>query len=33
MHPLSSFCHKVLTALYGNDTPSEQRLVRLDDEA
>jgi len=33
MHPLSSFCHKVLIALYENDTPFEPRLVRLDDEA
>ncbi|MFK2878828.1 glutathione S-transferase family protein [Rhodanobacter hydrolyticus] len=33
MHPLSSFCHKVLIALYENDTPFEPRMVRLDDEA
>lgn len=33
MHPLSSFCHKVLIALYENGTPFEPRLVRLDDEA
>ena len=33
MHPLSSFCHKVLIALYENDTPFEPRTVRLDDEA
>ena len=33
MHPLSSFCHKVLIALYENDTPFEPREVRLDDEA
>lgn len=33
MHPLSSFCHKVLIALYENDTPFEPRVVRLDDEA
>ncbi|BFI96933.1 MAG: glutathione S-transferase family protein [Rhodanobacter sp.] len=32
MHPLSSFCHKVLIALYENGTPFEPRLVRLDDE-
>ncbi|MEW9571341.1 glutathione S-transferase family protein [Rhodanobacter sp. Si-c] len=33
MHPLSSFCHKVLIALYENDTPFEPRVVRLDEEA
>jgi len=33
MHPLSSFCHKVLIALYENDTPFEPREVRLDDAA
>ncbi|MEW9624986.1 glutathione S-transferase family protein [Rhodanobacter geophilus] len=33
MHPLSSFCHKVLIALYENDTPFEPREVRLDEEA
>jgi Glutathione S-transferase len=33
MHPLSSFCHKVLIALYENDTAFEPRVVRLDDEA
>lgn len=33
MHPLSSFCHKVLIALYENGTPFEPRMVRLDDEA
>ncbi|MBA2077489.1 MAG: glutathione S-transferase [Rhodanobacter sp. 68-29] len=33
MHPLSSFCHKALIALYENDTPFEPRMVRLDDEA
>ncbi|HKR77547.1 MAG TPA: glutathione S-transferase family protein [Rhodanobacter sp.] len=33
MHPLSSFCHKVLIALYENDTPFEPREVRLDEES
>lgn len=33
MHPLSSFCHKALIALYENDTPFEPREVRLDDES
>lgn len=33
MHPLSSFCHKALIALYENDTPFEPRMVQLDDEA
>ena len=33
MHPLSSFCHKVLIALYENGTPFEPREVRLDNEA
>jgi len=33
-HPLASFCHKVLIALYENGTPCEKRLVDLgDDEA
>ena len=32
-HPLSSFCHKVLIALYENDTPFEQRIVNLMDPA
>lgn len=32
-HPLSSFCHKVLTALYENDTPFEGEVVNLMDEA
>jgi len=27
LHPLSSFCHKVLIALYENDTPFEASLV------
>jgi glutathione S-transferase len=30
-HPLSSFCHKALIALYENDTPFEKRLVNLGD--
>jgi len=32
-HPLASFCHKVLVALYENDTPFTARLVDLSDEA
>ena len=28
-HPLSSFCHKVLIALYETDTPFEPRMVDL----
>ena len=32
-HPLSSFCQKVLIALYENDTPFVPRLVDLSDEA
>jgi glutathione S-transferase len=32
-HPLSSFCHKVLIALYENDTPFDPVLVDLSDEA
>ncbi len=32
-HPLSSFCHKVLIALYENDTPFQPHLVDLGDEA
>lgn len=32
-HPLSSFCQKVLIALYENDTPFEPHLVDLMDEA
>lgn len=28
-HPLASFCHKVLIALYENDTPFEKRQVDL----
>ncbi|MDF0699982.1 glutathione S-transferase family protein [Rhizobium sp. MC63] len=31
-HPLASFCHKVLIALYENGTPFENRLVDLSDE-
>jgi glutathione S-transferase len=31
-HPLSSFCHKVLIALYENDTPFEPVLVDLTNE-
>jgi glutathione S-transferase len=32
-HPLSSFCHKVLIALYENDTRFTPRLVNLQDPA
>ena len=32
-HPLSSFCHKVLIALYENGTPFTPKLVNLQDEA
>lgn len=32
-HPLSSFCHKVLIALYENDTPFEPVTVDLGNEA
>jgi glutathione S-transferase len=31
-HPLSSFCHKVLIALYENDTPFTPNIVNLMDE-
>src|SRR5213594_2132237 len=31
-HPLSSFCQKVLVALYENDTPFERHIVDLGDE-
>jgi glutathione S-transferase len=31
-HPLSSFCHKVLIALYENDTAFTPKLVNLQDE-
>lgn len=30
-HPLSLFCHKVLVALYENETPFEKRLVDFGD--
>jgi glutathione S-transferase len=30
-HPLSSFCHKVLIALYENDTPFTPNIVNLQD--
>jgi glutathione S-transferase len=32
-HPLSSFCWKVLIALYENDTPFTAQMVNLGDEA
>jgi glutathione S-transferase len=32
-HPLASFCHKALIALYENDTPFEPVVVDLGDEA
>jgi glutathione S-transferase len=32
LHPLSSFCHKVLIALYENGTPFEPHIVNLMDE-
>jgi glutathione S-transferase len=31
-HPLASFCHKVLIALYENETPFEPHIVDLGDE-
>jgi glutathione S-transferase len=31
-HPLSSFCHKALIALYENETPFEPHIVDLGDE-
>jgi glutathione S-transferase len=31
LHPLASFCHKVLIALYENDTPFEPHLVNHGD--
>jgi glutathione S-transferase len=31
LHPLASFCHKVLIALYENGTPFEARIVDLAD--
>ena len=33
LHPLSSFCHKVLIALYEKELPFERRIVDLADEA
>ncbi|MGB3810250.1 MAG: glutathione S-transferase family protein [Parvibaculum sp.] len=33
MHPLSSFCHKALIALYENDTPFEICFIDLGDDA
>ncbi|WP_457583637.1 glutathione S-transferase family protein [Ensifer canadensis] len=33
LHPLASFCHKVLIALYENDTPFDASLVDLLDPA
>ena len=32
-HPLSSFCHKVLIALYENGTPFTPQMVDLGDAA
>ncbi|HTO40437.1 MAG TPA: glutathione S-transferase N-terminal domain-containing protein, partial [Rhizomicrobium sp.] len=32
-HPLSSYCHKVLIALYENKTPFKPVLVDLGDPA
>lgn len=32
-HPLSSFCHKVLIALYENGTACEKRIIDLGDDA
>jgi glutathione S-transferase len=32
-HPLSSYCHKVLTALYELDAPFELKFLNLGDEA
>lgn len=32
-HPLASFCHKVLIALYENDVEFERRFINLADEA
>src|SRR5205807_10526886 len=31
-HPLSSFCHKTLIALYENDTPFMPKVANLQDE-
>src|SRR5262249_22928549 len=33
MHPLSSFCHKVLIALYENSIPFEPQVINLLDPA
>jgi len=33
MHPLSSYCWKVLIALYENDTPFEAHVLDLSDPA
>jgi glutathione S-transferase len=33
LHPLASFCHKVLIALYENETPFVPQIVDLMDEA
>ena len=32
-HPLASYCHKVLIALYENDTLFEPKIVNFDEEA
>ncbi len=32
-HPLASFCHKVLIALYENATPFDKRLINLGEES
>jgi glutathione S-transferase len=32
-HPLSSYCHKALIALYENDIPFERRILSQDDPA
>jgi glutathione S-transferase len=32
-HPLSSFCHKVLVALYENDTVFDRRIIDLGNDA
>jgi glutathione S-transferase len=32
-HPLASFCHKVLIALYESDTPFDPNIVNLQNEA
>jgi len=33
LHPLSSFCHKVLIALYENDTAFEPHIIEFGDES